>query len=139
MFFNGLRESHEKEVSLEGIPNLTHDLFIDCLSEIYTGEVRIKSPDHAIELLSPANYFKLDRLKALCEDMIKNNVETENAAYIFQVASQNEAWQLKSFTLDYMMHHYEEVMQTKCFDELDKPLLKEVTQSAFQFLKNLEK
>lgn len=83
MLFNGLKESLLTEIKLpEQI--VSYDLFIDCLHEIYTGEIIIKNPDHAIDLLGPSNYFKLDRLKAFCEDFIKNNIDIENAAYILQ-------------------------------------------------------
>lgn len=156
------------------------------------GEVTIKSADHAIELLSPTNYFKLDRLKAQCEELISKGIEVENAAYLlqsmkrierdkgervreerqraraggarrgvrreemrgekgererernftannifvfFSVASQNEAWQLKNFALDYIMNKYDEVSLTNAFIDLDKPLLLEVTQAAIKFMK----
>jgi hypothetical protein len=130
MFFNGLRESREQEVPL---PDVQYSLFMDCLKFIYTGDVNIQNADHAIELLTPTNYFKLDRLKAICEDIISRNIEIENAAYLLQVAARNDAWQLKSFALDFVMTHFNEVEKTKCFDDLDKPLLLEVTKAACTF------
>jgi hypothetical protein len=63
----------------------------------------------------------------MCESLIKESIEIENAAYLLAISSQHAAMQLRSFTLDYIMSHYDEVSNTKCFDELDKPLLLEVT------------
>jgi len=132
MFFRGLRESKENEINLEDIQ---YDIFLDLLKYIYTDESPLRNADRAVDIIGAANYFKLDRLKALCELMIKDNIEVENAAYILQVASRHEAWQLKRFALDYIMSHYDEVEKTKSFDELDKPLLLEVTKEAIKYLR----
>jgi hypothetical protein len=67
--------------------------------------------------------------------MIKDNIEIENAAYILQVASRYEAWQLKGFALHFIMNNYDQVFQTKCFEELDKSLVLEVTREACKHLK----
>jgi len=131
MFFNGLRESKESEVTLREVQ---YDIFLDCLKYMYTDEVATNSPDHAIEILGAANYFKLDRLKAVCENIIKDSIEIENAAYILQIANQYEAWQLKAYTMDFIMENYDQVSSTKCFDDLDKPLLVEVTKTAVKLL-----
>jgi len=132
MFFRGLKESKESEITLPGIQFNT---FFDCLKFIYSGEVTIANPDHAVELIEAANYFKLDHLKAQCEVIIKTTIEIENAAYILQIAARNEAWQLKNFTLDFIMNNYDEVCKTKTFDDLDKPLLLEVTKEACKHAK----
>jgi hypothetical protein len=95
-----------------------------------SGEVFINSPDEAIEILGCAHYFQLDRLKAICETIIKDHLELENAAYILQIATRHEAWQLKNFSLDYIITNYDEVCKTKCFEDLDKKLLMEVTREA---------
>jgi hypothetical protein len=131
MFYNGLRESREGEVK---IAEFQYELFLDCMKYIYTGDAEIRNADHAIEVLAPANYFKLDRLKAVCEDIIKNNIEVENAAYILQIAAGNEAWQLKSFALEFILRNMKLVEGTKAFDNLDKPLLLEVTKAAIKYL-----
>jgi hypothetical protein len=58
MFFSGLRESRESSVN---IPGVAYNTFMDILKFIYTGDLSLESADHAIEVLSLANYFKLDR------------------------------------------------------------------------------
>lgn len=142
MFFGGLKESNQKEIALVDIQ---HDVFLDCLSYIYTDDPPFKTVDRAIEILGKfqldhfsgcVNYLKLDRLKAMCELTIKQNIEVENAGYLLQVASMNEAWQLKSFVMDFIMVNYEEVAKTKSFDDLEKALLVEVTKEACKYLKS---
>jgi len=132
MFFGGLKESKENEVTL---PDVQYEIFLDILKYIYTDEGCLSSPDRAIEIIGAANYFKLDRLKSLCEIAIKDSIDIENAAYIFQVASRHEAWQLKAFTMDFIMENYDQVSNSKCFEDLDKPLLVEVTKEACKLLK----
>ncbi len=132
MFFRGLKESKKSEITL---PEMQYDLFLDVIKYIYTDQTPLKNPDRAIDIIGSANYFKLDRLKAMCEAMLKESIEIENAAYLLQVASRHEAWQLKKFALDYIMTHYDEVEKTKAFDDLDKPLLIEVTKEACKYLK----
>jgi len=131
MFFRGLKESKDTEVTLADVQ---YDIFLDVLKYIYTDEASLHSPDRAIEIIGAANYFKLDRLKALCEHVIKESIEIENAAYILQVASRFESWQLKAFTMDFIMENYDKVSNTKCFDDLDKALLVEVTKNAVKLL-----
>eukprot|EP01118_Nematostelium_gracile_P001884 TRINITY_DN1194_c0_g1_i4.p1 TRINITY_DN1194_c0_g1~~TRINITY_DN1194_c0_g1_i4.p1 ORF type:complete len:467 (+),score=130.95 TRINITY_DN1194_c0_g1_i4:23-1423(+) len=132
MFFGGLKEAHQKEITLMDIQ---YDIFLDCLSYIYTDDPPFKTVDRAIEILGCVNYLKLDRLKAMCELTIKQNIDTENAGYLLQIASVNEAWQLKSFVMDFIMANYEEVEKTKSFDDLEKALLIEVTKEACKYLK----
>lgn len=132
MFFRGLKESKDNQVVLSDVQ---HDIFLDILKYIYSDETSLHSPDRAIEIIAAANYFKLDRLKALCESVIKDSIEIENAAYILQVASRFEAWQLKAFAMDFIMEHYDQVSVTKCFDDLEKHLLVEVTKQSIKLLK----
>jgi len=132
MFFNGLKESREKQIDL---PDLQYNAFQNCLRYIYTGEVSINNPDQAIDIIGSANYFKLERLKALCESVIKNCIEIENAAYILQVASRHDARQLKGFCMHFIMENYDKVCQTKSFEEIDRALLIEVTKEACKYAK----
>jgi len=127
MFFGGLREMHQSEIIL---PDVSFGVFMDILRYIYSDQVNLGTADYAIEILAAANYFKLDRLKAVCENFIKNSIEVENAAYILQVATHHDASQLKRYTLEFIMEQYEEVSRTKSFDDLEKPLLLEVTKEA---------
>lgn len=55
------------------------------LHYIYTDEVEI-SEDDAVELLTLANQYALDKLKALCEDFIEKGIDVENVAWLLGLA-----------------------------------------------------
>lgn len=136
MLFIGLKESKESEITLTEV---TYTIFMDILKYIYCGDIKIDNPDRAIEIIVASNYFRLNRLKAICEKIIRDSVEVENAGLVLAISSQSEAWQLKSFVLDFIMSNYESVSTTKCFDDLSKPLLLEVTKEACRhFNKNIK-
>ena len=94
---------------------------------IYCGDVSFVTPQNAIDILEASNFFKCDRLKAQCEDVLKagsylsnskvqfrripliNNsvgLENDNAAYLLQAADRFDARQLKSCTFEYIAKHY---------------------------------
>jgi len=127
MFSNGLKESRDSEVVLH---DTEYNPFMACLEFIYSGHTTIPDPDFAIELIGEANKLQLIRLKALCEEMISKNIDIENAAYVFQVASFHAVPRLRSIALDFIMTNFEQVSQTKSFAEMDRTLLLEVMQEA---------
>jgi hypothetical protein len=49
--------------------------------------------------IGEANKLQLVRLKALCEDLISKNIDIENAAYVYQVASYHAVPRLRSIAL----------------------------------------
>lgn len=128
-----------------------YNAFLGCLQFIYSGHVPIPDADTAIDLITEANKLQLERLKALCEEIIKDSISGDNVAYVYQVACHAAAYQLKSIgkllfssstsfafllttvafkALDKMLSNFGEVSQTKCFAEMDRELVVEVTQEA---------
>jgi protein-L-isoaspartate(D-aspartate) O-methyltransferase len=127
MFTNGLKESRDTDVVLH---DTEYKPFMACLEFIYSGQVNIPDPDFAIELIGEANKLQLMRLKALCEEIISTNIDIENAAYVYQIASYHAVPRLRSIALDFIMSNFEQVSTTKSFMEMDRPLLLEVMQEA---------
>jgi len=126
MLNSGMKESKSCEIQ---VPNVSLLVFMECLKFIYTGEVSI-TVDNTVDLLAASNYFKLDRLKGLCEQMIKQDLDVENAAVILQLAQTHAAWQLKRVALDLILREHEKVIQTPGYKELEKDLLFEVITEA---------
>jgi len=126
MLNSGMKESKSCEIQ---VPNVSFLVFMECLKFIYTGEVSI-TVDNTVDLLAASNYFKLDRLKGLCEQMIKQDLDVENAAVILQLAQTHAAWQLKRVALDLILREHEKVIQTPGYKELEKDLLFEVITEA---------
>lgn len=127
MFSNGLKESRDSEVVLHDTEYVP---FMACLEFIYSGQVQIPDADFAIELIGEANKLQLMRLKALCEEIISKNIDVENAAYVYQVASYHAVPRLRSIALDFVVTNFDQVSQTKTFAEMDRALLLEVMQEA---------
>lgn len=50
---------------------------------IYTGETVFVNEHNAVELLEWANYFKCDRLKAQCEDLIRTGEMSLSPSLVF--------------------------------------------------------
>lgn len=131
MLTSGLRESRDSEIPL---PDTNLKAFLGCLRFIYTGYVPIPDADAAVELIEEADKLQLGRLKAQCEEVISKGLDVENAAYIYQVASHHNAMQLRRLALDLILNKFAEVSKTKCFAEMDRELVVEVTQEACKIL-----
>lgn len=52
---------------------------------------------------------QLDYLKFLCEAKIERYTDCSNALYLFQVADKFKAWQLRSFCLEFIGKHWEQL------------------------------
>jgi hypothetical protein len=52
------------------------------LEYIYTDDVEIQEDD-AVELMTTANEFALERLKSKCELFISRGVDVENVSWLF--------------------------------------------------------
>jgi len=90
MFSSGMKESSLNEIEIK---ECSYDRFLDIMNFIYTDDVIITN-DSCVELLELSNYYKLDRLKALCEIRLRDDVDIENAANVLGLADRFAAKQL---------------------------------------------
>lgn len=109
MFRSGMQEANSKEITLEEV---SYPIFMECLKYIYTDKPNITN-ENAIELLGAANFYKLDRLKALLEQTIKELITVDNAAYVLEAADRHAAKQLYGVALDFIVHNYKEVTKSE--------------------------
>jgi hypothetical protein len=65
----------------------------------------IRAPCVVQTQIGEANKLQLVRLKALCEDLISKNIDIENAAYVYQVASYHAVPRLRSIALVHTHTH----------------------------------
>jgi len=126
MLSSGMKESNASEIK---IPDFSFSVFLDVLRFIYTGELLLRE-ENVVEVLEAANFYKLERLKCLCEDLLHRIIEIDNAATLLQVADRYEASQLKSVCFEFILANYEQVTKTKSLNELDKDLLITLTTEA---------
>jgi len=129
MLNSGMKESQQQEIEITGF---TYDTMQIVMRFIYTGELAngVLHEDNWLELLESANYFKIERMKALCEQFLHSAVDIENVASLLQAADRFDARQLKSVCFEFILSHYEEVLKTKGFKELSQDLMITVVQAA---------
>ena len=81
-YFHTLFEGGHFKDSGDGVINMSHCpvsqlVFLLAMQYIYTGDREIVTTDTALELLAGADYFLLDDLKRICEDVIEKNMERD--------------------------------------------------------------
>ncbi|XP_062520159.1 speckle-type POZ protein B-like [Corticium candelabrum] len=115
---------HEMEESRKGrvqITDVQSDVLQEMLRFIYTSEIaQEKLEKMATELLAAADKYQLDRLKVICEDVMRTNLSVENAADILVLADRHNGTQLKSLAIDFINSHAEEIMETTGWQSLIK-------------------
>jgi protein-L-isoaspartate(D-aspartate) O-methyltransferase len=119
MFSSGMVESKATEMT---ITDFNYDTFLEFVKFLYTDNCTITA-DNCMQLLELSNYYKVDRLKALCEHRLSLDIEVENAASILMIADRFNAPQLKSYALEFIYSNVQDVVKTKAFQELDRDLV----------------
>jgi hypothetical protein len=62
----------------------------------------LSSSELAVSLLVAAERFLLDRLKAMCEDMISRTITTENVMHVLLTANNHGAETLKTICIEFI-------------------------------------
>lgn len=104
LFSGGMRESDASSAPIE-INEVSHAVFLKVLEFLYTDTVLNISLDLGIQLLIASERFMLDRLKAICEDIIRRDVNESNAIGIFLASHQYRATGLKDIALEFILKH----------------------------------
>jgi hypothetical protein len=82
MLFNGhMSESSNGHTPIE-ISDMSYRTFLKVLEFLYTDTVIDVSPELGIHILIASELFLLDRLKAICEDIIRNEINLDNVTSI---------------------------------------------------------
>ena len=92
------RDSEETVMNMNSCP-VSQPVFLLALQYIYTGDREIVTPEVALELLAAADYFLLDDLKRICEDVVEKNMEvdTETLEVILESSDMYGAKRLSHF------------------------------------------
>jgi len=97
-------------------------IFMDLLIYLYTNEESIIVADNAVELLELADKFMLEDFKQIVEYFIEASLDTDNVAYLLQVADRFGAPRLKRSCLDLMcrssMENWRSASKTANFAEI---------------------
>jgi len=90
------------------IKDVSHSVFLKVLEYLYTDTVQDISLEAGIHLLIVSELFMLDRLKALCEDIIRRDVNVDNAIGILAASHRHNASGLKDIALEFIMQNLNE-------------------------------
>eukprot|EP00541_Cyclophora_tenuis_P019012 CAMPEP_0116550798 /NCGR_PEP_ID=MMETSP0397-20121206/5620_1 /TAXON_ID=216820 /ORGANISM="Cyclophora tenuis, Strain ECT3854" /LENGTH=286 /DNA_ID=CAMNT_0004075655 /DNA_START=330 /DNA_END=1187 /DNA_ORIENTATION=+ len=116
LFSGGMRESlqvtsypssTDARTPIE-IKDVSHSVFLKVLEYLYTDSVQDISLEVGIDLLMASERFMLDRLKALCEDIIRRDVNVNNVIGILVASHQHNASGLKDIAFDYILDNIHE-------------------------------
>jgi len=130
MFTNGMKESNQQEIE---VTEWSHNSYLMMIEYLYTGSIVNFNQKIAIELLGISDAYMLEGLKYLCENTLMLNVTIDNVCALLIDANKFQASELKKFCQIFLMKSFQEVSQTKGFEELEyfPSLLMEVTRLAF--------
>lgn len=117
LLYGGMRESTAANQQIE-LPDVAHPVFLLLLEYIYTDQVGDVSSQMAVPLLIAAERFLLDRLKALCEDIIRKSISIENVVSVMMTAKVHRADGLKDICMDFIITNEEKIKSTAAFREL---------------------
>jgi hypothetical protein len=109
----GMRESILNSEPGGGIPgssgapielrDVSYNVFVKVLEFLYTDTVKDVSLETAIHLMIASEQFMLDRLKALCEDLIRRDINVDTVIGILVASHRHNATGLKDIALEYIL------------------------------------
>jgi len=123
MFTVGMKETNETTIS---IPEATYNAFYALIWYLYTDEAKVDA-DVAIELLSLASQYLLQRLQDLCEQFLHDNLSEDNVISLIIAAELYNATQLKKGCLYFVKACKKNLnLNIDGFNELSKELQNEI-------------
>ncbi|XP_056145392.1 RCC1 and BTB domain-containing protein 1-like isoform X2 [Lampris incognitus] len=124
--FRSMFQSHWTEDMKEviEIDQFSYAVYRSFLEFLYTDNVALP-PEDAIRLLDLATSYCENRLKRLCQHIIKRGITVENAFSLLSAAVRYEAEDLEEFCFKFCVNHLTEVTQTTAFWEVDGNMLKD--------------
>ncbi|XP_071400405.1 RCC1 and BTB domain-containing protein 1-like isoform X2 [Centroberyx affinis] len=124
--FRSMFQSHWTEDLQEviAIDQFSYPVYRSFLQFLYTDTVDLP-PEDAIGLLDLATSYCENRLKRLCQQIIKRGITVENAFALLSAAVRYDAEDLEEFCFRFCVNHLTQVTQTGAFWQVDGGMLKE--------------
>lgn len=128
MFSNGMKESSQMQIEIK---DWSYSSYLNMIEYLYTGQIENFNPTTALDLLGLADAYGIENLKFLCENTLIHNVDNDNVAALMIDSHRYQALELKKFCMNFMMKNFNEVKDTKGFENLEMvpSLLMEVTKN----------
>ncbi|KAM4560343.1 RCC1 and BTB domain-containing protein 1 isoform 2-T2 [Odontesthes bonariensis] len=106
------------------IGQFSYPVYRAFLQFLYTDTIDLP-PEDAIGLLDLATSYCENRLKRLCQQIIKRGITVENAFTLLCAAIRYDAEDLEKFCFRFCVNHLTQVTQTAAFWQIDGAMLKE--------------
>ena len=90
------------------LKDVSYSVFMKVMEYLYTDSVRDVELDLGIHLLIASEQFMLDRLKLLCEDIIRRDVDASNVISILVTSHQHNAKGLKELAMEFILSNLSE-------------------------------
>lgn len=107
MLFNGYLRESSVNAPVE-IKDVSYSVFLKVLEYLYTDTVCDASLDVGIHLMVVSELFMLDRLKGICEDIIRGEINVDNVISVLVASHQHNALGLKEIALEFLLRHLSE-------------------------------
>ncbi|XP_028249007.1 RCC1 and BTB domain-containing protein 1-like isoform X2 [Parambassis ranga] len=124
--FRSMFQSHWNEDMKEviEIDQFSYPVYHSFLKYLYTDSVDLP-PEDAIGLLDLATSYCENRLRRICQNIIKRGITIENAFSLLSAAVRYDAEELEDFCFKFCVNHLTEVTQTFAYWQIDGNLLKD--------------
>ncbi|XP_026563445.1 RCC1 and BTB domain-containing protein 1 isoform X2 [Pseudonaja textilis] len=123
---------NEDDKEVIDVDQFSYPVYRAFLEYLYTDNIDLP-PEDAIGLLDLATSYCENRLKKLCQHLIKRGITVENAFSLLSAAVRYDAEDLEEFCFKFCINHLTEVTQTTAFWQIDGSLLKEFIAKASKY------
>lgn len=116
MFSSGMRESHDKVITLKGILPVHFEKVLDFL---YTGDIEL-SYDYVVDLLQISSMYQIQALQLICEKFLAKDLCVQNCIFNWKIAVSYNCQLLEGKAFWHMTENFPELKHSKDFLEFSK-------------------
>jgi hypothetical protein len=128
-------ENFHSKVCYVRVQDFSYEAFFDFMMFLYTGTLQF-SDKYMVDVWVLAKTYGLKRAMGLCIVAMMKNLDNDNVLFVLQSAHKSKITPIRSFCLEYIMKHYESVVQSHAIHELDNEVVrkKKKNEKLFIFL-----
>jgi len=131
-FYNsGFKDSLLEDIQ---VTDYTYNAFFEFVRFLYTDHCEINDISIAGELIAIAEFYRIEKLKALAEWTLSHSISVETACAILELSSYYHANRLKLLTFEFIISNYESIKETKAFSRMNKEHVVEILTAAMKRL-----
>jgi len=132
LYRSGMKDALANEAH---VTSYSYIAFHEFLKFIYTDSCEVPNSQVASELMSAAEFYRMERLKALMEHLLARALDVDSSCIILEIAHRFGAMQLKKLAFEFILGNYDSVSRTSAFSEMHKECITEILHVAVQKIK----